>query len=622
MGRVYKEEHPINTVLKIRTILAGLQMMPIEKSWYHPYKEIYSVRLVTSMEDGAFGSNGKGRNVNYTLASAYAEYIERLQNGYLTGVYGFSRLFLELLKKKHGYYYFPDEYLMTQDYFIKLPQKYLLDLFNGKDLNEVKEELESYFVRLKENGLNGVTSVPFYDVKNGEIIYLPYNLTITMTASNGMAAGNTNYECIFQGLCEILERYVTSTIYYNQLTPPSIPKYFFSQVEEFKIIEEIEQAGYIVDVKDFSCGEKIPAVGVIIINKRTNKYKLNIGVDTSFSVALSRALTEIHQGLGSCKTFEDFLLPIPTEEHDYFKNNTPQDLFRRSFEIKKFIINGQGIFPKSLFNKESSYKFDESIFIEKDCYEEEVSYLCNLLIKRGYDIYVRDVSFLGFPSCYIYIPQLSLLGRKSISDVSNSRTLIETTQLDSLEDLLLPIENLEKKTVVEKVLTILSPNREDIYSGVKIQDLLKLEFDDDFYWSKIPLNFLLSILTYIVDEYTNTKMYLLSFMKETSNENDTYYNEVIGYLELLESGFTIDEIRQKEMVTSDIIASFSSIKSIFADILWPNCPNCDNCKLIDYCLTNRKYLIADRIMTKMKTNYESQNMGGMYLDLSKIATRQ
>lgn len=75
--------------------------------------------------------------------------------------------------------------------------------------------------------MSGVIGVPFFDVRNKETIYLPYNLSLTLSGSNGMSAGNTSAEGIFQALCELIERFASTTIYYNRLTPPTIPFSFW-----------------------------------------------------------------------------------------------------------------------------------------------------------------------------------------------------------------------------------------------------------------------------------------------------------------------------------------------------------------------------------------------------------
>lgn len=84
-----------------------------------------------------------------------------------------------------------------------------------------------------------------------------------------MAAGNTSSEGIFQALCELIERYASTTIYYNRLTPPTIPiTHLEKYPKELAIIKEIENNGYKVIVKDFSCGKSLPAIGVIIIDTK------------------------------------------------------------------------------------------------------------------------------------------------------------------------------------------------------------------------------------------------------------------------------------------------------------------------------------------------------------------
>ncbi len=50
-----------------------------------------------------------------------------------------------------------------------------------------------------------------------------------------------------------------------------------------------------------SAGKRIPALGIIVRNKEAGTYRLNVGADTCFQVALSRCLTEVYQGMLSLK---------------------------------------------------------------------------------------------------------------------------------------------------------------------------------------------------------------------------------------------------------------------------------------------------------------------------------
>ena len=77
----YKKYLPTQTIHLLRGILNNLGVILYERHMIH--KDFYSCR-VTLGNDGLIplniGTNGKGRNFEYSMASGYAEFIERLQN--------------------------------------------------------------------------------------------------------------------------------------------------------------------------------------------------------------------------------------------------------------------------------------------------------------------------------------------------------------------------------------------------------------------------------------------------------------------------------------------------------------------------------------------------------------
>ena len=78
----YKAVSPEETINKIRTILNNVGILLKENSCEKD--GLYACRL-TINNDGMsalnIGTNGKGRSYEYALASGYAEFMERLQNG-------------------------------------------------------------------------------------------------------------------------------------------------------------------------------------------------------------------------------------------------------------------------------------------------------------------------------------------------------------------------------------------------------------------------------------------------------------------------------------------------------------------------------------------------------------
>lgn len=163
--RIYKEDTPENTIKKIRDILYNIGLTTYETFWGNPYEGIYSVRIETTEKQGKFGTNGKGRNVEYTLASGYAEFLERIQNGLYTTTSSINRKFLNKIKQETGFYFYPDEKFITKEQFLQLPKDYLDDVFGNKSSEERKAITDLLFDRLKENGYVGILSVPFLNLK-------------------------------------------------------------------------------------------------------------------------------------------------------------------------------------------------------------------------------------------------------------------------------------------------------------------------------------------------------------------------------------------------------------------------------------------------------------------------
>lgn len=613
--KVYKEDTPLNTITKIRNILSSIGVINYESNWANPYNEVYSVHIKSMFEDGSFGTNGKGRTRLFALASAYAEYMERLQNGLFMGCTYFNRLLISKIKQESGYYCFPDERFLTEDDFHNLPQEYLTDIF-GDCLEKEKVDLDikRFFERLHANGYPGVLAVPFYNMATETITYLPLNLTLAMTSSNGMSAGNTMSEGVYQALCEILERYAAATIYYKQLTPPTVPDSFLMNYpEEYNIIKEIEKSGYHIAIKDFSCGMQIPVLGILVINRKKNKYRLNVGSDLSFNIALSRVITEVYQGVTNNDIFDDLLLPIPMEEYNYFLYSDDESLQKQAHEFRKFVTNNSGLFPYSFFQKSLSYNFDPSAFTPNKTYFEDVKMLINKIKCYGLNIYMRDVSFLGFPSFYIYIPSISASGCKSTNYEKEQINISGYICNDNIEDVFFPFNNLincdEKLKIIKSLFSHLQNQDKSIFEK-EMCELLRLEFKADSDWAHIPLSFFMILFNYVLKDYSSTIFYLELFMKSTGNEDDEYYNNVLLYCKCLQNNENHEDIKNK--IPLDILDDFKDINKLFDYIGIPDCPSCSTCKLSDICLTKGKIDCCIKIINKMKEKVISQDVFKIY----------
>jgi len=601
--RPYKEALPKNTIQKIKGILNGIDILTTETTGGNPFNEVYSVRVQAIDDDGGFGQNGKGRNQLFCLASAYAEYVERIQNLLLTGISGFNRVLMEKNFKETNLYFYPDEKEITKEEFLKLPKELLSDFFPTKNEEQLIDIVNHIFETVETNNHQGLLGVPFYSLNQRKIIHIPHNFLFSITGSNGMAAGNTLSEAIFQSLCEIYERNSASVIYNERITPPTIDKEFLSNFpNELNIIIEIENKGFEVIVKDFSCGKKLPVLGLIIIDKKSRKYKLNIGSDTNFQVALSRTLTEIFQGLKDESTIEKSLLSIPSKESaPYFYQETNETIYEKEKNFVNFLKNGSGIFPESLFYDNPSYSFDSNIFTSKDSYEEEVKSLLDLAVNLNYNIFIRDVSFLGFPTVYIYISGVSLLGNKF--NIHESGFINEKTVLQNdLENLLFPFEDfIANKNKIIKAIDMIESLELMINEDFKAKDLFRLGFREGTKWNELPISFIMVIFSYLANDYVKAKSYLTIFMKKLNLESNEYYLNIMKLIDCKISNISLKEISEV------VIDGFKDTESIFKYIGYPICPNCSECSLSEICTTKINLVKYSNIKQKFKENLINQN---------------
>ena len=284
----YKDDLPEKTVRRIKGLLAGLNIHTNEQ--YYNYEDMsYSCRIsINSSNLGSLniGTNGKGMDASYSLASGYGELMERLQNKMLLfeAIKYSSRNYINSKDKKLPFRLFPDEkdQLYQPNTFIDLINCY----FPNYKIDRVKNRI---------NGNIHCLTVPFVDVFNKEQIQLPIEI-VRANSSTGMCSGNTPSEAIVQGINEIFERYVLQRMYVDKITPPSFPKEYFKGSEIYRRLEKLKEDGFLYDIKDCSLGKGFPVVGLLLTNTKNGTWTFRLGSDLSSLIALERCLTEIFQG--------------------------------------------------------------------------------------------------------------------------------------------------------------------------------------------------------------------------------------------------------------------------------------------------------------------------------------
>jgi len=133
-------------------------------------------------------------------------------------------------------------------------------------------------------------------------VLVPINWFYAINAFNGPSAGNCAEEALSQGICEIVERHVSSVISRQRLSPPAIdPKSATDRLVR-DMLGKYAAAGITLCITDFTQRMGIPSVGVLAYDPATFPSKSEIvwtaGTTPSPEKALSRALTEVAQLAG------------------------------------------------------------------------------------------------------------------------------------------------------------------------------------------------------------------------------------------------------------------------------------------------------------------------------------
>ena len=531
---------------------------------------------------------------NYSRASAHGELMERIQNGVLFNFIDF------------GTKYFVEEYAGTYPDFcnsitqqnVVLPFRYAHDEACSEDNTVLKEAIDNHVQSYDNEELYRLSRdkehyyVPYYDVFNKTLVNLPIDIIFNNISTSGMCAGNTPEEALVQGISEVLERFVIRKIYFENITFPKIPHSCFEGTEILKrimILEETE--GYTISIMDCSCGMGIPAIGVIIRNKENTKYQFHIGVDPSPITALERCLTELFQGRTAI-LFKDFDLSYQTL--------LLSDINVKEREINETFVVSTGHYPISLFYPKPSYSFNGFDESWGNSDKTDLLLMTNLIKNLGYSIYIRDNSFLGFPTYSIYVPGMSELHNiMSLRHFKNTYNKYQQNFISSHS-----LESSDSNGIISLL--------DSLYSNPDNQIALQFANTADV-WMSGNNHFLCGILYY---RCGNTDLAIKSLNKaleRTANINlKRFYQCFRYYMTLSKEHKNVDDllscIYEEELIMAVKQCLLSERWGNFFNL--SNCFNCSKCNLKSDC----KYIQYLKIVKTLQDEAVKANLNQMNLE--------
>lgn len=382
----YKAKDPEETLDIIKGIISGCGMEVAEECRYMDIPDVASCRIWISGGDlafGDFGTNGKGLTKEYSLASAYAEFMERLQNMILFGDY------IEDAYRKGMVRYMtaPDEIMKSASECFDSAGDVLGDLLRLDGITAFSDTEK-------------MAAVPYHDVFNDRDVYLPHKTLRMCIGSNGMCAGNTRMEAVTQGIAEIYERAAVREAYEKDPVIRQLHMESFKGNAVYDRLERLDKSGYGVKILDLSMGKDYPVVGLLLEKDGAKAFRA--GADPCPVTALERCLTEIYQGdEASVRRFfkKECCPPFP---------QTADEGMRRLINDEEiaYHVDGSGLTAHCIFNP--SEEFNEDFRgTEGKSEEDDYGYMISLTKKLNLGLLIRDWSFLGFPTYHCIIPELS-----------------------------------------------------------------------------------------------------------------------------------------------------------------------------------------------------------------------
>lgn len=514
------------TIANMSKILTDLGVKIEVASWRNIVPNVWSLHIRDAASPMCF-TNGKGASKESALCSALGEYIERSCCNFFYNDHYFGE---EIAGSDFVHY--PNEKWFKADTDDALPEG-LLDEYSLK-LFDPENELKASNLIDTNSGKKerGVCALPFIRQSDKEEIYFPSNLIENLFVSNGMSAGNTYPEAEVQCLSEIFERAVKREILENEIALPDVPHAVLKKYPHIEAgINELEEKGFPVLVKDASLGGQFPVMCVTLMNPKTGGVFASFGAHPSFEVALERSLTELLQG----RSFEGLNdVPPPTFNSAALKEPN---------NFVEHFIDSTGLVSWKFFSDKHDYEFCEWDFSGTTTQENE--YLMGILKKIGKEVYVAHYDDFGATACRILVPGYSEIYPAEDLIWDNTNKALEFRE-DILNIHKLPDDDLAK--LLERL------DYSELDNGTLISDLIGIVFDENTVWGQLDIGELKILIHLVLKEFEQAKDLIFDFL----NFNDNTAERVLFYQAL---NAVLDVTLDDELDLNDYLANFEKMYS-------------------------------------------------------------
>lgn len=333
---------------------------------------------------------GKSIDIEYALASAYGELIERIQSGHLFSIN---------------------------------PEKLRLVYFNNNQKTSQLTDQEISDIKINNNHIrnrignlfeNNPEEIEYINLTRGDVTLVPKFLVDSKT---GEAAGNNYEEAFLHAFYEIIERYCSSEILTKKIKSPTVSSDMLNK-ENRKIVLTLKDNGYETIIKDSSLHLPFSCIALVIYdakdysNKNLSSCPKNVifAAGSDIDTCFERCISEFFQ-----------ICPDISNRYELNKKivNGIKLLYNLFPEVEKSYPRNK-IYIDEFFNR-GCYPSDELEFLFENYGEyinkntnceniiHEIELVLNYCENNDISIYYRDNNWLGYPTIKLFIPKYSIL---------------------------------------------------------------------------------------------------------------------------------------------------------------------------------------------------------------------
>ncbi len=410
----FKDARPEQTVAKIRGLLAQVGIALEERWTQSGLEHCWSLNVCIPGLRPYF-SNGKGVTRELAQASAYAEFIERIQ----CGLHLFKLQSIQRDPTARLQTHAPDGRYMTLAE-LEAQGEWMDPIIATYGQGLTRARLAKICQTYDCSPDGRVLTVPYYSVFEDKYVYLPAELMSHLYGSNGCCAGNTRQEAWVHGLSEMMERHSTLKLLLSGQAFPPIPDEILAGFPAvWEILSQVRSTGlYDIQILDVSLGNGLPVVAARLINKQTQEYMVNTGADPVLELAVTRTLTELFQGkkLTDHRPRNGARILGSMSQTDQTVNTMNQ------LEVCDSLLAAD-FFAEELTCGRPCTAFED---LSDRTNPQLLEHMLALYRRLGKPLYVRNYSFLGFPTYHFAVPGFS---------EAQFRQLVEPVQEYALGDL-------------------------------------------------------------------------------------------------------------------------------------------------------------------------------------------